>query len=55
MPTSVKSKEALMAHHLREAVEDVLVHELSHQGAAAPLTVHAVAPTATEEQKQSFI
>lgn len=29
--TSVKAEEALVAHHLLEAVEAVLVHELSHQ------------------------
>lgn len=41
MLTSVKAKDALIAHHLLEAVEAVLVHELSHQGAAAPLVLHA--------------
>lgn len=39
--TSVKAKEALVAHHLLEAVEAALVHELSNQGAAAPLVLHA--------------
>lgn len=41
MLTSVKSKEAFVAHHLLETVKAVLVHELFHQGAAAPLVLHA--------------
>lgn len=39
--TSVKPEEALVAHHLLEAVEAALVHEFSNQGAAAPLVLHA--------------
>lgn len=40
MLTSVKAEDTLVAHHLLEAVDAVLVHELSHQGATAPLVLH---------------
>lgn len=39
--TSVKTEEAFIAHHLLEAVKAILVHELFHQGATAPLVLHA--------------
>ena len=39
--TSVKAEGALVADHLLKAVEAALVHEFSHQRAAAPLVLHA--------------